>query len=420
MPVETPSTSRTFRRYTTGGSPVQPSDTVTPDVATSVLFVVRPTAYGGAEKHLLDLIRRMRPSMRISVLCIGEDVFSERMNWSGAERISVRCEAPPASTWEWFRLFARSRAHVVVFVYNWFDAFTWAAPIAARLAGIPKLVAIQHLLAPPLPAAVPVTSPKNLLRRLFGQRRRRLLSLRLSSSIAKTTTICVSDAVRKRLMATYGFSPSRTITIHNGVHASEFAPNPATRTEMRARLELNASDFVFVFVGRLTEQKGVDLLLSAMSKTVREGKRCKCLIVGEGPLEGMLIEQASRLGLSNFVSFLGFQRDPRPFLQAADAFVLTSHFEGLPLAVLEAMACGLPCVVTDVAGNAEAVVDRANGFVVPARAVDEISAAMSRLLADPSETARMASESRARAAEVFDIDKQMAEIEQVILGAGAV
>jgi glycosyltransferase involved in cell wall biosynthesis len=101
-------------------------------------------------------------------------------------------------------------------------------------------------------------------------------------------------------------------------------------------------------------------------------------------------------------------------LQAADAFILTSHYEGLPLSVVEAMSCGLPCVVTDAGGNAEAVLDGSNGLVVPRSAVDEISAAMSYLITNPSETARMAKESRARAIQLFDVDKLMAEIERVL------
>jgi glycosyltransferase involved in cell wall biosynthesis len=382
--------------------------------ATTILFVAAPTAYGGTEKALLELIRRLRGPANISVLCIGPDVFSERLNWSGADKIRVRREALPHSFWGWFRLFSRNRADVVVFIHNWLDAFPWDAPVAARLAGIRRSVAIQQLLAPPLHVAAPTTAASRLLRRLTGARRPWFVRRRLSSSVARTTTICVSDAVRERLVTMYGFSPDGIITVHNGVDASEFVPNPAVRRDVRAKLGLDPSDFVFIFTGRLSHQKGVDVLLNAMSKALRDGARCKCLIVGEGPLMEKLTEQASRLGLTNSVFFLGFQNDPRPFLQAADAFILTSHFEGLPLSVVEAMACGLPCVVTDAGGNAEAVVDRGNGLVVPPSAVDETSAAMSYLMANPSETARMAKESRTRATGMFDLDELTRRIERVL------
>jgi glycosyltransferase involved in cell wall biosynthesis len=418
MPVETPSNSRAVGLDPAGAVRVRRPEVGHARAATSILFVANPTAYGGTEKHLLELIRRIREPAKVSLLCVGLDVFSERMTWPGAEKISVRCEVSPTSMWGWFRLFTRNRADVVMFVHNWVDAFTWDVPVAAKLAGIPRLVAIHQLLAPQPASALPVKSPATLLRWMFSKRRLRLLRSRLSASIARTTTICVSDAVRERLISMYGFAPDRTITIYNGVEPSEFAPDAAERDEMRARLGLTPSDFAFVFVGRLSEQKGVDVLLNALSKTLRDGTCCKCLIVGEGPLWHMLTEQASRLGLSNSVHFLGFQQDPRPFLQAADAFVLTSHFEGLPLSVLEAMACGLPCVVTDAAGNREAVADKLNGFVVPLSAVDEISAAMSYLVANPSEAARMAKESRVRATEIFDMDTLMAKIEHVLLGTG--
>jgi glycosyltransferase involved in cell wall biosynthesis len=414
MPVDTPSSSRATGADAPSGAHGRQPDNGSNPAATTILFVATPTAYGGTEKALLELIRRVRGPANISVLCMGLDVISERLNWSGAENVQVHREESPRSFRGWFRLFSRRRSNVVVFIYNWFDAFPWYAPVAARLAGIQRSVAIQQLLAPPLWAAVPVTSVGGLRRWFIGERRLRLARLRISSYIARTTTICVSDAVRERLLTMYRLSPRATITIHNGVDVRAFAPNPEQRRDTRATLGLDDSEFVFVFTGRLSEQKGVDVLLTAMSKTLRDGAPCKCLVVGEGPLMERLTEQASRLGLANSIHFLGFQKDPRPFLQAADAFILTSHYEGLPLSVVEAMSCGLPCVVTDAGGNAEAVLDGSNGLVVPRSAVDEISAAMSYLITNPSETARMAKESRARAIQLFDVDKLTAEIERVL------
>ncbi len=415
MPVDTQPYSRAPRGLTEDRMHARFADTSSNRGATHVLFVANASAYGGAEKHLLDLLRKFKAPARITVLCFGLDATSERLNWNGAERIEVRCERSPCSFAEWVQLFARYRCDIVVFAYNWFYAFTWYAPIAARLAGIRRSVAIQHTVAP-APKAVRVNSAITLLRWLIGWRRRYLLRLRLSPLLAGTTTICVSDAVRERLIRMYGFPPKATVTVRNGVQASEFVPDPVERREMRAKLGFGSSDFVFVFVGRLTEQKGVDVLLNAMSKTVRAGARCKCIIVGEGALMEPLVDQTAKLGLSHLVSFVGFQQSARPFLQAADAFILTSHYEGLPLAVLEAMACGLPCLVTAAGGSAEAVLDKQTGLVVPPGAVDEVSAAMSHLINNPSETARMANESRVRATEIFDIDKQMGEIEHLILG----
>jgi glycosyltransferase involved in cell wall biosynthesis len=165
----------------------------------------------------------------------------------------------------------------------------------------------------------------------------------------------------------------------------------------------------------LSEQKGIDILLQAMARVLREGVRCKCIIVGDGPLKRQLIEQARAMGLSGHVFFEGFHEDVRPYLQASSAFILTSHREGLPLSILEAMACGLPSIVTDVGGNAEVITHRVHGLIVPRGSVDAVADAISYLANHPQERAQMARMARTRACEAFDIENAMAEIRRVIL-----
>jgi glycosyltransferase involved in cell wall biosynthesis len=121
------------------------------------------------------------------------------------------------------------------------------------------------------------------------------------------------------------------------------------------------------------------------------------------------------LGADGHVFLEGFQADVRPYLSAADAFVLTSHIEGLPFSVLEAMSCGLPCVVTNVGGNAEAVVHGVNGLVINPGSVEEVTRAIIYLRCHPEERARMAHASRLRAQTEFDIEARMADIKRLIL-----
>jgi glycosyltransferase involved in cell wall biosynthesis len=137
--------------------------------------------------------------------------------------------------------------------------------------------------------------------------------------------------------------------------------------------------------------------------------------VGDGPRKNQLLEQASSLGLAENVFFEGFHEDVRPYLQAGSAFILTSDTEGLPLSILEAMACGLPSIVTDVGGNAELITHRVHGLIVPRESVDEIADAISYLATHPEERAQMARMAREKACDAFDIEKAIAEIRQVIL-----
>jgi glycosyltransferase involved in cell wall biosynthesis len=185
---------------------------------------------------------------------------------------------------------------------------------------------------------------------------------------------------------------------------------------MRAKLRIGAKEFVLVCTARLSEHKRLDLLLLAIARLVRDGVGCKCIIVGDGPLREELCEQALALGLSGHVLFEGFQRDVRPYLQAADAFVLSSATEGMPLSLLEAMACGLPCIVTDVGGTTEVVTDGVHGLVVPPGSADKIADAIAYLVRHPDERVQMSVMARERVRHEFDIETRMAELRDVILG----
>jgi glycosyltransferase involved in cell wall biosynthesis len=382
--------------------------------AKKLLFVTNASGFGGSEKHLLELIKRLpRSGVQPYILAIGADVYTDHLEGNDPLDVDIRREQIQNFFWDWFRFFRRTRPDIVVFVYSWIRSFPWYSSMVACLAGVPRRFAIQHSTAEPLPK-VEGWSIREVLRRLVGGRRR----TRLTSSVSalfSNATICVCDAVRERLVADYRFPSKKTITICNGVSVSEFAPSESNRASVRTSLGLGSEEFVLVCVTRLSKEKGVDLLLMAVARVLRQGTSCKCVIVGDGPLRKSLSEQAEALGLNGRVFFEGFQKDVRPFLQAADAFVLTSDFEGLPFSILEAMACGLPCVLTNVGGNSEAVQHMVHGVIVAPQSVDEVADAITYLRTHPRERAKMSTMVRARVREAFDVEVRMAELKRVIL-----
>jgi glycosyltransferase involved in cell wall biosynthesis len=371
-----------------------------------ILFVTRVYEFGGAERHLIDLVRRLRePGLEISILCIGIDQYSKRLD-PELDITVIKRETMPGPVWAWAKFFRVAQPDVVVFIYSWIGIFPWIASVGAWLAGVPKRFSIQHLI-------LPGQGERGLIRRAV----RRILGP-VKSKIAANSfyaTICVSNELGKSLVKDFGFPPTKLRTIHNGVSLSEFAPSGGNGVRMRSKLGVRADEFLLVCAARLSEQKGVDILLSAVARVLQDGISCKCVVVGDGPLREQLLKQARDLGISDRIFFEGFQEDVRPYLQAASAFVLTSHREGLPLAILEAMACGLPCIVTDVGGNAEAVIHQINGLIVRPGSVDSVAAAISYMATHPFERAEMSRMARAAAHESFDIENTMAAIKQVIL-----
>ncbi len=382
----------------------------------NMLFVLPKTAeFGGLERHLLDLLARLPEKVRPSILCFGKDIISSRMDEEQRSRAIVRCIPEPGSLWDWIRTIRKAQPNTIVFCYSWIEAFPWQAPAAALLAGVPNRFSIQHLIPPQLPPPAQGNSPRSLLRRFIGTRARRLLKLRVPGYTSRKT-ICVSNAVREALVNSYAFPAHKTITVRNGVSTSKFSPCKADGAAVRARLDVEPDEFLLVCAARLVEAKGVDILINAFSRVVRQGIRCKCVIIGDGPLREQLVKLANSDGLSVFVSFEGFQKDVRPYLHAGSAFILTSHLEGLPISALEAMACGLPCIVTNVGGSAEAVKDQVVGLVVPPGSTEAVADAILNLATNPEKRAQLAGKTRETVQQSFDIEERMSELINVITG----
>jgi glycosyltransferase involved in cell wall biosynthesis len=178
----------------------------------------------------------------------------------------------------------------------------------------------------------------------------------------------VSESLRRIALA-IGVSPDRVLTVGNGVDAERFRPQPRERS--RESLGIPPDAKVLVTVGGLVERKGFHRVIECLPSLRQSFPDLRYLIVGgpgpEGDFSATLHEQVRRLGLTGSVSFLGALAPERvcEALSAADLFVLSTRNEGWANVLLEAMACGLPVIATDVGGNAEVVCDDRLGTIVP-------------------------------------------------------
>ena len=195
-----------------------------------------------------------------------------------------------------------------------------------------------------------------------------------------------SDAAAVETAARIGSRrPGQVVCIHN--------PVDVARLEREARA--NASPFRgpgphVLALGRLTHQKGFDLLLEAFAGVRAAGIPAELTIVGEGEAEDALRSQAARLGVAAAVRFAGFQDNPPAYYGHADVFVLSSRYEGMPNAVLEAMACGCPVVAFDCPhGVREIIDDGVNGVLVPPEDVSGLRDALLRVLCSPETRERL-------------------------------
>jgi glycosyltransferase involved in cell wall biosynthesis len=194
----------------------------------------------------------------------------------------------------------------------------------------------------------------------------------------------VSDSLR-RLALELGTPAERTEVVGNGVDTARF--HPVARVEARARLSLPPEARVLISVGGLVERKGMHRVIDCLPTLIERHPELHYLIVGgsspEGDMRGELDAQVARLGLGGRVHFLGaVPPDELKWpLSAADVFVLATRNEGWANVFLEAMACGLPVVTTDVGGNREVVCQAELGAVVPFGETNALQSALDEALA---------------------------------------
>lgn len=242
--------------------------------------------------------------------------------------------------------------------------------------------------------------------------RRYILLYRLHRA---TKVIVVSKAVELLLLKKQRFAGSHE-TIYNGVDTSRFEPTCERDLSARDALHIPGGDIVFGQVSSLIPRKGIDILLRAFALVARDRSNVTLVLVGDGPNGNAYRELARRLGIADKVVFAGNQSDPRSFYQHVfDVNILASRSDAFPLTLLEASACGLPSIGSNVDGVGEAISDRSTGFLFESEN-DEMLACKMRFLADDVPARReMGLAARRLAVNRFSVQRYCTAIEQVIL-----
>lgn len=218
---------------------------------------------------------------------------------------------------------------------------------------------------------------------------------------ASATGVAVSQDTRAHLEQTLGLRSGSVAVIPNGVPSRS-----GSRAVVRRNFQLDEQDVLVVAVGSLMQRKGHRVLIDAMQQLAQRGTSSRVLvaIAGEGAEREALTRCIDKYSLSDRVLLLGNRSDVPDLLSAADIFVMPSLWEGLPLAVLEAMHASLPIIATTASGIPEAVRDGVEGLLVePGSAVD-LADSMRRLIEDPEERRAMGVRARTRAVASFSVE----------------
>ncbi len=213
--------------------------------------------------------------------------------------------------------------------------------------------------------------------------------------------VAVGESVRRALVSNEGIPARRIEVVYNGVEPLAFDGGGDDRAEARRELGIASEEFLIVQVARLDYLKDHGTAVRTMERMARVRPEARLVLVGEGPERAKIEEEIRSRGVGRQVLMLGLRQDVARLLSAADAFLLTSISEGIPVTVIEAMAARLPVVATNVGGLQEIVEHGRTGLLAAAGDDEAIADCLLRLAAAPAEREAMGAHARLRAEQVF-------------------
>jgi glycosyltransferase involved in cell wall biosynthesis len=221
--------------------------------------------------------------------------------------------------------------------------------------------------------------------------------------------VAVSEDVRGAILDTMpGIPPDKITIIPNCVDIDRYGISDG-RERFRRSLGFQDSDHLMTAVATFKRQKGHRFLLEAAMQLMPRHPRLHMLFVGDGDLRGAIETLAAGEGLDDRILFLGTRSDVPQILAASDSFVLPSLWEGLPMALIEAMASGLPIIATDVSGTRDVMVPGETGVLVPPGNSESLVQAIETLMKDPARGRRMGAAARRRVSTQYGSQRQASE-----------
>jgi glycosyltransferase involved in cell wall biosynthesis len=359
-----------------------------------IAHVIGSLQVGGSERQLLNyLLAANQTEFRHTVLCLSRaGELADQLQDSGIA-VMVRPVRRRLLLPDLIGLSSWLRAQKVVIVHtHMFYAALWGR-LASLLAGVPVRVSTEHG------------------KELWKSRWQIWMDRRLSRTTCRHIAVS-QDGLRIRLKRER-VRPDKILHIPNGVTVPAEPGNETGRLRIRRELGLNDDQPVLGSVGRVVAAKGYGDLLAAFGRLRQRFSNLHWLLVGDGPELPTLRRSAEQAGLAAAISFVGFRSDIADLLSAMDVFVMSSIREGLPLALLEAMAARKSIVVTDVGGMPEVVQDGVSGLVASPADPESLAAAIGSLVAARDLANRLAEKAYQRAQGEFSSETIAARIEQV-------
>ena len=331
--------------------------------------VVEATA-GGVARHVIDLVTHLDPAEFTCVLYLS---FERTESWRA--ELSALCERGCVLREIPMTRIPDSRAVSQLAGWAKRDAVDLLHLHSAKAGYLGRLAAqAAELPAIYTPHAFPFQRTTDAFRALY-----RIIERRMAAHTARI--ICVSDGERREALHA-GLPPAKLTVIPNGLDLSRWQPpTRLARREARQTLRIADDEVVIGAMARLVPQKGIDLLVQACEDLLPDFPRARILIWGDGPQRKMLRSMARRMRLPQ-IQFMGETRDPLSAYAVMDVYCAPSRWEGCPYALLEAMACALPVVASDIPGHTDFITEGQNGVLCESDLPGPLAGALRITLAD--------------------------------------
>ena len=353
-----------------------------------ILYVQEHHCWGSAEQYLqilIEGIQRKNTSWPLTLLCAPEAMET----WQGQAGKYADILPQASSLSDIIRQIKDLHP-------DWihFNNPTVKAMVAGRLAGAPNMVITYH------------SASLAIQYNWKGK-----LAWHFASSSKNLHWIALTESNKNLLCKRHHVPEKKISVITHGLKPESFEKT-GDSYRLRKKLGFDKKCFVLIIAARLSREKAHELLLNAvhlLNQSARE--TIQLIIAGEGTERTRLEDYSRQLGVNNMVHFWGHRNDIPQLLHASDAAVLCSDFEGLPYAILEAMACGKPVIATRVPGN-EDLVTKQTGLLVPKRDVQALSEAIHWLMTHREDSRRMGKEGQKRFLTEFTAERMVLQTEQ--------
>jgi glycosyltransferase involved in cell wall biosynthesis len=365
-----------------------------------ILYLITQSELGGAQKYVYYLATHLpKDEYDVAVACGTGGPLIAALREAGIEVYplpNLTREIDPirdlSALVDLFRLIRKKRPHLV-------HANSSKAGIlgrlASRLAGVPVVIFTAH--------GFVLNEPLGFLKKSIFH------AIEHIGGILSDLIITVSEKDRQLAISCGIMKPGKVVRIHNGLDLAWRIVNQKSKTDFG----FNDNDILVGTVANFYPTKGLPFLIKAVPEIQKVFPQTRVVLVGDGKLKPELERLASKLGVSDSIIFTGQREDVSEILSVLDIFVLPSVKEGLPYALLEAMAARKPVVATAVGGVPEAVVDGETGFLVPAANPEALASSVIKLLQNPELARGMGEAGHRRVLTYFTVERMVMETKDI-------